>query len=50
MMHTLKFKSSEEDTRNPEQKEEAKKRLEEMIESWRKFEQEYPKIAKDIYC
>lgn len=39
-----------EDTRTPEQKEEAKKRLEEMIESWHKFEQEYPEIAKSMYC
>lgn len=39
-----------EDTRTPEQKEEAKKRLEEMIESWKKFEQEYPEVAVEMYC
>lgn len=44
-----KFKVPE-DTRTPEQKEEAKKRLEEMIESWKKFEQEYPEIAKQMIC
>ena len=39
-----------EDTRTPEQKEEAKKRLEEMIAAWAKLEAEYPELAKDMYC
>lgn len=41
-----KFKVPE-DTRTPEQKEENKKRLEEMIESWKK---QYPEIAKEMIC
>lgn len=50
MTNTLKFKVPEEDTRTPEQKEEAKKRLEEMVAAWAKLEAEYPEIAKDMYC
>lgn len=34
----------------PEQLEENKKRLEEMIESWKKFEQGFPEIAKNMHC
>lgn len=45
-----KFKVPEYKALTPEQLEENKKRLEEMIESWKKFEQEHPDIAKNMYC
>lgn len=34
----------------PEQLEENKKRLEEMIESWKKFDLAYPELAQEVYC
>lgn len=34
----------------PEQLEASKKRLEEMVERWKKFEQEYPEVEKKMYC
>lgn len=32
----------------PEQLEASKKRLDEVIENWRKFEQEYPELAWEM--
>lgn len=45
-----KFKVPEYKPPTPEQLEASKKRLEEMIESWKKFEQEYPELAEEMYC
>lgn len=44
------FKVPEYKQLTPEQLEENKKRLEEMIESWKKFEREYPELAREIHC
>ena len=44
------FKIPEYKQLTPEQLEEDKKRLEEMIESWKKFEQGFPEIAKNMHC
>ena len=49
-MMVSKFKVPEFKQLTPEQLEENKKRLEEMIESWKKFEREYPEIAKQMIC
>lgn len=45
-----KFKVPEFKQLTPEQLEENKKRLEEMIESWKKFEDEYPELAQEMIC
>ena len=45
-----KFKVPEYKQLTPEQLEDSKKRLEGMIESWKKFEREYPEVAKKMYC
>lgn len=49
-MTVSKFKVPEFKQLTPEQLEENKKRLEEMIESWKKFEREYPELAREIHC
>ena len=45
-----KFKVPEYKGPTPESAEDSKKRLDERIESWHKFEQEYPELAKEMYC
>ena len=50
---TIKFKVPEYKgltSLTPEQLEENKKRLDEMIEAWKKFEKEHPELAREMHC
>ena len=49
-MTVSKFKVPEFKQLTPEQLEASKKRLDEMIEAWKKFEKEHPELAREMHC
>lgn len=48
MISKFKVPEYKGDSLTPEQLEDSKKRLDNMIENWRKFEQEYPELAWEM--